>query len=51
MAQLTFEQVLEALEDANFEVDNAGISSDEEEDLDRLLESSSDDERQVFICF
>ena len=48
---LSLDQVLNALEEDNFDIDDAGISSDEEEDLDRCLESSGNDSRQVFICF
>ena len=48
---MTFDEVLNALDDDNFGIDDAGISSEEEEDLDRRLESSGNDSRQVFICF
>ncbi len=48
---LTVDDVINALENDNYEVSDAGISSDEEEELDRYLESSGDDSRQVFICF
>ena len=46
-----FDQVLEAIGNENFEFNFAGISSDEEEDLDRRLEMSDSDSRQVFTFF
>ena len=48
---LNFDDVLEAIGNENFEFDVPGISSDEEEDLDRRLEMSDSDSRQVFTCF
>ncbi len=47
---LTFNKILQALDNENFDIDNAGISSDKE-DLDRCLESSGDNSRQVSLCF
>jgi hypothetical protein len=48
---INFDQVLDAIDNENFEFDVPGISSDEEEDLDRRLEMSDSDSRQVFTCF
>jgi hypothetical protein len=48
---INFDQVLDAIGNENFEFDVPGISSDEEEDLDRRLEMSDSDSRQVFTCF
>ena len=50
MAQ-TFDETLNALEVETVDVDDAGISTDEEEDLDRRLATSDCEPRQVFICF
>jgi hypothetical protein len=44
---LNFDAVLDLLDNENNNSDSGGISSDEEEDLDRRLAAS----RQVFICF
>jgi hypothetical protein len=49
MAQ-TFDETLNVLEDETVDVDDAGISTDEEEDLDRRLATSDSEPRQVFIC-
>jgi hypothetical protein len=46
----SFDEILSALEDKNFDIDDAGISTDEEDDLDRQLATSDSDRRQVFIC-
>jgi hypothetical protein len=51
MMAINFDQVLDAIGNENFEFDVPGISSDEEEDLDRRLEMSDSDSRQVFTCF
>jgi hypothetical protein len=48
---LNLEDVLEAIGNENVAFDALGISSDEEEDLDRRLEMSDSDSRQVFTCF
>ena len=53
MASTNFhvDDVLEALENAHLTNEDGGISTDEEDDLDRQLETSDSDQRQVFICF
>ena len=48
---LNFDAVLDLLDNENNNSDSSGISSDEEEDLNRLLAASDSDSRQVFICF
>ena len=48
---LNLSSVIQQLEDEYNDSDNGGISSGEEEDLDRRLAASDSDFRQVFICF
>ena len=48
---LNVQDVINAIYDENFETDDAGISSDEEEDLDRLLESSGDARKASIYMF
>jgi predicted patatin/cPLA2 family phospholipase len=48
---LNLDDVLNAISNENFAFDATGISSDEEEDLDRRLAMSDSDARQVFSCF
>ena len=48
---LTLDAVIDAISNENFALDASGISSDEEEDLDRRLEMSDSDPGQVFSCF
>ncbi|CAB3977250.1 Hypothetical predicted protein [Paramuricea clavata] len=48
---VNFAEVLQCIEDQNDDSNTGGISSDEEEDLDRRLAASDSDIRQVFICF
>jgi hypothetical protein len=48
---LNLDEVLNAISNENFEFDVPGISSDEEEDLDRRLAMSDSDSRQVFSYF
>jgi hypothetical protein len=48
---LNFDAVLDLLNNENNNSDSGDISSDEEEDLNRLLAASDCDSRQVFICF
>jgi hypothetical protein len=48
---LTIDTVLDQLNDEMFGFEASGISSDEEEDLDRRLAMSDSDARQVFTCF
>ncbi len=50
MAQ-NFDEVSQGIEAENVDIDDVGISSDEEEDLDRCMESSGSELRQVFVCF
>ena len=50
MAQ-NFDEVSQDIEAENVDIDDVGISSDEEEDLDRCMESSGSELRQVFVCF
>ncbi len=44
------DEVLDVLDDWSAS-DAGGISSAEEEDLDRQFEESDDSSRQVFMCF
>ena len=48
---LNLSSVIQQLEEEYNDSDNGGISSGEEEDLDRRLAASDSDFRQVFICF
>ena len=48
---LNLDEVLNALSNENFEFDVPGISSDEEEDLDRRLAMSDSDSKQYFHIF
>ena len=48
---LNLDDVLDAISNETFAFDATGISSDEEEDLDRRLEMLDGDSRQVFTCF
>jgi hypothetical protein len=48
---LNLDDVLNAISNENFEFDVPGISSDEEEDLDRRLAMSDNDSKQVFSYF
>jgi hypothetical protein len=43
--------VIDTLSHETFGFEATGISSDEEEDLDRRLAMSDSDSRQVFTCF
>lgn len=49
--EFTIAEVIAALEDVDFDADDPGISSDEEDDLDHQLLASDSDLRQVFLCF
>jgi hypothetical protein len=48
---MTMDAILNSIYDETMPIEAAGISSDEEEDLDSRLGMSDSDPRQVFTCF